>query len=168
MSVERNSPFRRLTRWIAAVAGAGMAATSPATAQTVSPSAAPVEWVRYAESATVTISQWLGDDGEPATQFRAYLDRTRPADDQPSPPLELRVWVDPDGAVSRITFTPFVHEEANIHLRSAIVGRRLARPPQDMLLPLRIAVQLAPSEAGAPTARGSSMTMAADRAADRQ
>lgn len=134
--------FARSLRWLAAVVGAGLASTAPVAAQTLSPSAAPVEWVRYAESATTTISAWLGEESEAATQFRTYFDRTRPAEDQPTPPLELRVWIDPDGGVSRIAFTPFAHEEANASLRGAIVGRRLPAPPADMLLPIRIAIQL--------------------------
>lgn len=154
--MRNRSLFARSRRWLAAIVGAGLASTTPVVAQTVSPSAAPAEWVRYAESATTTISVWLGEDSEQATQFRAYLDRTRQAEDQPTPPLELRVWIDPDGAVSRITFTPFAHEEANASLRGAIVGRRLAPPPADMLLPIRIAVQLdapAAEPASAPASR---------------
>lgn len=147
--------FTRSLRWLAALVGAGLASTAPVAAQTVSPSAAPVEWVRYAESATTTISGWLGEDGEAATRFRTYLDRTRPAEDQPTPALELRVWIDPDGAVSRIAFTPFAHEEANASLHGAIVGRRLPPPPADMLLPIRIAVQLDPPAPDAASQTGS-------------
>nr|WP_316629325.1 hypothetical protein [uncultured Brevundimonas sp.] len=140
--MRNRSFFARSRQWLAAIVGAGLASATPVSAQTVSPSAAPAEWVRYAEDATNTISAWLGEDGEAATRFRTYLDQTRPAADQPTPPLELRVWIDPDGAVSRITFPPFAHEEANASLRGAIVGRRLTPPPADMLLPIRIAVQL--------------------------
>ena len=140
--MRNRSFFARSRQWLAAIVGAGLASATPVSAQTVSPSAAPAEWVRYAEDATNTISAWLGEDGEPATRVRTSLDQTRPAADQPTPPLELRVWVDPDGAVSRIAFHPFAHEEANASLRGAIVGRRLTPPPADMLLPIRIAVQL--------------------------
>lgn len=140
--MRNRSLFARPLRWLAALVGAGLASTTPVAAQTVSPSAAPAEWVRYAEGAATKISAWLGEDNEQATQFRAYLDRTRPAEDQPTPPLELRVWIDPDGAVSRIAFAPFVNEEANSNLRGAIVGRRLPPPPADMLLPIRIEIRV--------------------------
>lgn len=140
--MRNRSLFARPLRWLAALVGAGLASTVPVAAQIVSPSAAPAEWVNYAEGATSTISAWLGEDGEAATQFRTYLDRTRAAENQATPSLELRIWIDPDGAVSRIAFTPFAHEEANASLRGAIVGRRLTPPPADMLLPIRIAIQL--------------------------
>lgn len=148
--MRNHSLLARSLLWLAAVVGAGFGTTSPVAAQTVSPSAAPPEWVRYAEGAAETISAWLGDDSVAATQFRAYFDRTRPTEDEPTAQLELRVWIEPDGAVSRIGFTPFAHENANASLRAAIVGRRLSPPPPDMLLPIRIAVQLAPAPAAMP------------------
>jgi hypothetical protein len=146
------SLLERLWRWLAALAGAGLAATAPAAAQTVAPSAAPAEWVRYAEAATATIGGWLEEDGEAPTRLRTYLDATREAADRPTPPLLLRVWIAADGRIERIDFTPFAHEAANTDLRSAIVGRRLAAPPRDMLLPLRLSIQLEPAEASAPSA----------------
>lgn len=133
----------RVGRWFAALAGAGLASTSPVAGQSVSPSVAPVEWVRYAEAATLNVNGWLEEDGQAATAFRAYLDRTRSADDQPTTTLVLKVWIDPVGRIERLEFTPFAHEQANADLRAAIVGRRLpSAPPRDMLLPLRIGIQL--------------------------
>jgi hypothetical protein len=144
----RASPFSRLARWLATLAGAGIAATAPVAAQSVSPSAAPVEWVRYAESVTAEINRWLEADSETATRLRAYLDATRPAPDQPTAPLMLKVWIDGNGTISRIDFPPFAHAEANANLRALLVGQRLpAAPPRDMLLPLRIAVQIDPPPA---------------------
>ena len=104
--------------------------------------------MRYAETATQSITAWLEEDSEPATAFRAYLHQTRPAEDQPTPPLVLKVWIKPDGRVDRIDFTPLADESANANLRAAIVGRTLgSAPPRGMLLPLRLAIQL---EAGEP------------------
>lgn len=135
--------FAWLTRWLAALVGAGLATTAPVSAQPVSPSAAPAEWVRYAEGATAAITQWLKADSEAGVRFRTYLDRTRPAEDQPTPPLEVKVWIAPDGKVERIDFASFAHPEPNADLRALIVGHRLAGPPpRDMLLPIRIAVDL--------------------------
>lgn len=44
-------------------------------------------------------------------------------------------WIDPDGRLERLEFTPFVDEEANAGLRAAILGRHLpSEPPRDVSL----------------------------------
>lgn len=152
MTTRHPSLPSRLLRWTVALAGIGIAATAPVAAQSVSPSAAPAEWVRYAEGTTAAVNGWLQAEDETAQRLRAYLDATRPAPDQPTAPIVVKLWIDRDGTVSRIDFPPFAHAEANGDLRGLIVGRRLsAPPPKDMLLPLRIAVQLdAPAAPPAP------------------
>lgn len=142
----------RLVFKLATAIGAGAAIISgPATAQSVTPEAAPAEWLRYAEIATRTITGWLEAESEAGVRLRAYLDATRPSPDQPTAPLLLRIWIDGEGRVSRIEHTPFAHAEANADMRGLIAGRSLpATPPRDMLLPLRILIQLppVPAEAG--------------------
>ena len=81
----------RLFRWAGALAGAGLAGPSPVHAQAVDPASAPVEWVRYAQSATASVTQLLEGPTEAATRLRSYLDQTRPAPDQPTAPLVLKV-----------------------------------------------------------------------------
>ena len=144
-----SSHLRHLAGVLAGVASSlatlgGAAAAQP---QSVSPSQAPVEWVRYAEMATLSITGWLEEDSEAATAFRAHLHQTRPIDDQPTPPLMLKLWISRDGRVDLIDFTPFADEPANTNLRAAIVGRSLASVrPRGMLLPLRLAIQLEPGQ----------------------
>ncbi|MEA3390810.1 MAG: hypothetical protein U9R64_16250 [Pseudomonadota bacterium] len=158
-STSKSSPLSRVTRWIAALVGAGIASTTPVAAQSVAPSAAPVEWVRYAEFATTSITGWLEAHNEPATGLRAYLDATRPAPDAATAPLVIKVWIERDGKISRIDYPAFTHAEANADMQALIVGQQLAAaPPRDMLLPLRIAVQLdAPASAPAPAASETSL-----------
>lgn len=142
----------RIVRWAAALLGAGLAAAPAAQAQAVDPAAAPAEWVRYAETATAAVTQLLQAESEPATRLRAYLEQTRPAPDQKTPPLILKLWVDGAGRVSKVDFAPFVHPEPNQDLRSLIEGATLAgAPPRDILLPMRIAVELGVPEAPATT-----------------
>lgn len=143
----------RLFRWAGALVGTGLASASPVQAQnppsaSVDPASAPVEWVRYAQSATASVTKLLEGESEQATRLRAWLDQTRPAPDQPTAPLILKLWVARDGIVSRVEFTPFAHAEANADLTDLLVGQSLAGvPPKDILLPLRIAVQLAAPQA---------------------
>lgn len=135
----------RVIGWIAAIAGASLAAATPVAGQSVAPSAAPAEWVGYAEDATSMIGKWLEAEEEAAQRLRSYLDATRTAPNQPTSALELKIWVAADGTVSRVDFTPFAHEQPGTDLRGLIVGRRLAGPPPGgMRLPLRIAIQLHP------------------------
>ncbi|MET4896568.1 hypothetical protein RN629_05255 [Sphingomonadaceae bacterium jetA1] len=144
-------PLAHLARWVTAFAGAGLVAAAPANGRVVDPATAPVEWVHYAQGATAVVMRLLKADNEVAVRLRAYLDQTRPAPGEPTAPLVLKLWIDRDGAVSRVDFTPFVHPEPNADLRSLIVGQKLdGAPPRNMLLPLRIAVQLAAASAELP------------------
>ena len=120
-----------------------LAPAAPAATQVVAPHEAPAEWLRYAEAATATITGWLGDDSESAQRMRAYLDATRPAPGQPTPPLVLKLWIDRAGKVERIDYAAFVHAEANTDLMSLIVGRSLGSPPpRGMLVPMHIVISL--------------------------
>ncbi|MFA7439975.1 MAG: hypothetical protein WCZ66_03300 [Sphingomonadaceae bacterium] len=143
MTAKKPSLIARAARWTAALLGACVAATTPVAAQSVAPAQAPAEWIAYAEAATASVTALLQADSEPAVRLRAYLDATRSAPDQPTAPLVLKIWVDANGAVSRIDYPPFAHAQANADLRGLIVGAALpGAPPKDMLLPMRIAVQL--------------------------
>lgn len=139
----RPTVWRTLTAALAATFG--LAAPAHALAQSLAPESAPPVWVAYAETVTRTVAAWLEEEGGPASSLRLYLHQSRPAADQPTPPLVLKLWIDPQGLVSRIDFMPFADAEVDALLRSAIDGRRLSRPPSGMLQPLRLAVQLNPN-----------------------
>ncbi|MFK0298763.1 hypothetical protein ACIQTU_06045 [Brevundimonas sp. NPDC090276] len=134
------SSWRALATGLAAAFGFA----APVQAQSLSPEAAPVAWVAYAEAATQAVTAWLEEDNEAASSFRHYLHQTRPAADRHTPPLVLKLWIDAQGRITRIDFAPFAHAETDAALRSAVSGRRLARPPSGMLQPLRLSVQLDP------------------------
>ncbi|EJU12129.1 hypothetical protein LH128_15421 [Sphingomonas sp. LH128] len=143
--------FGRIARWTATLAGAGLAAAAPAQAEkpsstSVDPAAAPAEWVRYAEIATVAVTRQLEAGTETAARLRASLDATRPALDQPTRPFVLKIWIDADGTVSRIDHAPFADAQANADLNALLVGESMpSRPPKDMLLPLRVLIELPPA-----------------------
>lgn len=123
---------------------AALGLAAPAQAQSLSPEAAPVAWVAYAEAATEAVTAWLEEESEAASSLRRYLHQARPAADQLTPPLVLKLWIDSQGVISQVDFVPLAHAEADAALRSAVDGRRLARPPAGMLQPLRLSVQLDP------------------------
>jgi hypothetical protein len=148
----RRSQLGRAVATIFAVMGLALP-TSAALAQKVSPEAAPRAWVAYAEAVNGKVTEWLRAEDEPAVRLRTYVDGLRPAADQSSPPITLRVWIDAKGVVTRVDFAPFAHETANQDLRGLLVGRSIgARPPRGMLLPLLLAVQLDPVPQPVPSA----------------
>lgn len=142
----RSRTVGRVTGWLAALLGVGLGAATQAEPQSISPSAAPAEWVRYAQGATEAVTALIEAESETATRLRAYLDNMRPAPDRPTAPLILKLWVTSDGKIERIAFAPFAHPEPSQDLQSLLVGQQLpGTPPADMLLPLNIAVQIDPA-----------------------
>ncbi|MGL3823095.1 hypothetical protein [Sphingopyxis sp. R3-92] len=146
-SPPRRSRYARIAWKLASAIGIGaVAASAPASARSISPQEAPAEWLAYASDATTTISKWLEAESESAMRLRAYLNAMRPASDQPTAPLLIKVWINADGTVSRIDHAPFAHAGANADLKALIVGGHLDMPPpEDILLPLRILVQIPPA-----------------------
>lgn len=143
-----SSFLRYLSAGLAALFGL---ASSPAVqAQSLSPEAAPAIWVAYAEAATVAVAGWLEADDEAASRLRRGLFGAEMSADPSTASLELKLWIAPDGLVSRLGFEPLGDEQAEADLRATVAGRRLPPPPGDMLQPLRLAVQLEPAPADQP------------------
>lgn len=135
----------------------GLACAVPAAAQTdrYTPQQAQESWVRYADAVRDGVVTWLGDASPTAIRLRTYLDSVRPAVDQPSPPLEIKFWIDAEGVITRVAFQPFPQPAPNDDVQMLLVGRRLPTPPPaDMPLPLRLAVQLEPDDAPNPMPGG--------------
>lgn len=122
----------------------GLGAT-PAASQSLAPQAAPKAWVAYAHAASGTIAAWLEEDSEDASAFRRGFDEKWPLDSGSGPPLILKVWIEPDGLVSRLESSPAISEAAHVALQGAVVGRKLSsRPPAGLLSPLRLELQIKP------------------------
>lgn len=138
----------RMVRGVAAVLGFSLATAAAAASGPISPSAAPAEWVRYAEGAGEQVKAALDGGDEAALRLRAYLQASAGGSAQGTRTLPLKIWVSPDGAISRVEFPPFLHDQANADLRQLLVGRKLAgNPPADMRLPMNIHVDLEPAPA---------------------
>lgn len=136
---------------VASIATGFAAMLGAANAQSVEPSAAPVEWVRYAEASTSTVSGWLQEDSEKPARLRAYFNERQAADGAPAE-VVISLWLKPDGSVERLRFAPLADAQANADLHDALIGRNLGAPPKAMLQPMRIAVKIEPrAEVGATT-----------------
>ncbi len=134
----RNTMVDRFGRLIAATfALAGFAGLADAKA--IPPEAAPAEWVDYARQATGTITAWLNAGDPNATAFRAMIDGNA---DAPDVALIVRIWVDRNGALTRVEGGAAIDPAVMSGLNTFLVGRRLAAPPRHMRLPMRIALGL--------------------------
>ena len=136
----------RMVRGLAAAMGFGLASATVAASAPISPSAAPAEWVRYAEGMGEQVKVALQGQEEAALRLRGYLQASSGGAPQATRTLPLKIWVSPDGAISRVEFPAFLHDQANIDLRQLLVGRKFAgNPPADMRLPMNIHVDLEPA-----------------------
>ncbi len=125
----------------------------PATARqkSIAPEQAPPAWLAYAGTVNTQVTAWLSGSEEAAQRLRAALDATRPAADQPTAPIALRLWIDRKGMIGHVEFASLGNAQADTDLHALLDGRPIgAVPPKGMLLPLRIAVALAPAPAPAP------------------
>lgn len=138
--------MRRLLAALAAIVGVLPSAPHAATA--LSPQAAPAAWVAYAGLVNHTIIDRLGASDPTAVRLRDYLDQLPDPTVDSRAELPIRVWVDSEGVISKVDFTPFAHPEPNADLRALVLGQRLTKPPpKGMLLPLRLLISLEPAPA---------------------
>ncbi len=137
--------MRKLFSTLAAVVGFSPLAAGAATPAAVSTQAAPAAWVAYAGQVNQAITSQLGGPDPAAVRLRNYLGQI------PGPladghlQLPVRVWVNGQGVITKIDFTPFAHPEPNADLQALLVGHRLPQaPPKAMLLPIRLSIGLEP------------------------
>jgi hypothetical protein len=123
-------------------------------AQSVPLEKAPAVWIAYAKDATIVITGLLNGNWPPAPRMRQEMIKLRPQSDQPPPPLVLSLWVAPAGAISKVEAQSSGNAQAYADLRTLLLGRSLGAPPKGMLLPMRLAVQLADKDTGAVTSEG--------------
>ncbi|MGH6612749.1 hypothetical protein [Sphingomonas sp.] len=130
------------------VAGPASPAAAGPVQRTVAANAAPAAWLAYAEQVNVLVTGWLSGSDPAALHLRADLDATRAAADQSSAPLTLRLWIDARGSITRVQMDPIAPDRPIADIDGLLVGRTIGTaPPKDMLLPLRLAVQLDPAPA---------------------
>lgn len=126
-------------------------AMDAASAQTASPDMSsmtpPAEWLAYAETATTALTAWLEADTEAASRMRLRLGAGRPSQDAATHLMEVRIWIAPDGRVSRIEGPLHEDAQAEADMAKIAASASLNAPPSNMPQPLRIGVQLEASAA---------------------
>ncbi len=142
-------------RWRALAAGLAVAVGLGGGAQAQSPGSqdVPAAWTAYAEQVTATVSSWLSEEADPAVRLRRSLLESAPSVGQ-SASLEVKLWIDAEGGVSRIAAIPSGGEDVQADLQAFVAGRRFQRPPPGMTQPLRLALDIKPeADAGDATRR---------------
>lgn len=138
--MNRKSLASRLIAALGLASGAS-AMAAPSTAQVegmVAPSQAPAAWVAYAETVAETVSTWLETDNQPATAARAYIGAREASPDEP---LIVKIWIDPEGRLSRLDVSSQKDAAATPLMREALIGRILTNaPPPEMRQPLHISL----------------------------
>lgn len=122
------------------VAAVNATAMRPALAQIPDfrdPAKAPPAWGQFAKLVKYRFEEWIAADDGAAIRFRAYLKIHRGASDGPPQSLVVKVWVNPDGTVERVSFPAFGDAVATQDLRTILTRGNIGEaPPPEMLQPL--------------------------------
>lgn len=100
----------------------GLAGALPMAAAAQPP---PVAWAAYADLVRQALPDWLAEDTAPNRRLIAFIDRLRPAPNSPTPPLELKIWIDANGVVSQAAFIGAAEADETPNLQASLVGRRV-------------------------------------------
>lgn len=128
-----------LTAALGSVFAVGAASAQTASGITQSP---PIEWLSYAETVTGAVTTWLKADTDAAMRMRLRLDAMRPSPEQPTPLMEIRIWIASDGCVTRVIGPVQNDIQAEADMSEIAASALLDPPPSDMPQPLRIGVQI--------------------------
>lgn len=139
--------MRKWLFWTSAALGVAPAALGAAAPQAVSPDAAPPGWLAYAEMTSLRIQARLESDEPAALRLRAYVLQSPDGGKPAGMDLKIAVWLDDSGTITRINHTPLGEAQVNEDLEALFLGLRMAEaPPTNMLLPLRLAVHIRPTQ----------------------
>lgn len=140
---------RRLYQFcrLAAVLGL-LISSAPAQAQDFRSSAdAPPSWGQFAKLVKYRFESWISADDPVANRFRDYLSSHRGKQGGVPANLTVRVWVNPDGGVERVTFPPLPDAQADADLRVVLKRGNIGEaPPPEMLQPLNLRFSLDPRD----------------------
>jgi hypothetical protein len=107
---------------------------------------APPAWGQFAKLVKYRFEEWVAGDDGAAIRFRAYVKIHRGASDGPPTSLIVKVWVNPDGTVERVSFPSFGDAVATRDLQTILTHGNIGEaPPPEMLQPLILRLSL-PSE----------------------
>jgi hypothetical protein len=107
------------------------------------PGKAPPSWGQFAKLVQYRFETWIGADDEVASRFRAYLTEHAGKEDGPPPTLVVKVWLNPDGTVERVSFAALKDARADADLHTILKRGNIGEaPPPEMLQPLNLRFSL--------------------------
>lgn len=131
---------KRWRHWLtAALATLSLGGTAVAQSTPV-----PASWRSYAGLVGQQFQAWLMADDDIAYRLHKFLeDRAVSATDTPPGPLLVKVWIGPEGEVTRLDFTSLGAPQADADLRQLLTASPLSEPPPpDMRQPLTLRLNL--------------------------
>ncbi len=107
----------------------------------------PAYWTSYAQLVSNRLIAWLDDPGnQVAERLRKYLEqRTADPANATSPAASdvVRVWIAPDGTVTKVAFQSLGDAGADAELRQVLTQGQIGeQPPSDMPPPLVLRLSL--------------------------
>jgi len=112
-----------------------------------SPDRAPPSWIQFAKLVKYRLETWVGSTDPQAARFRVYVKAHMGREDGPPPVLTVKVWVNPDGSIARVSFAEFKDKGATDDLRAILMRGNVGEPPpSDMLQPLNLRFAISPME----------------------
>lgn len=145
MDTHRFLPCLRCACACILLLGPGAVASGQCVAQTLyhSPDQVPPSWVQFSKLVKYRLEEWIGSDDPIASRFRVYAKVHSGREDGPPTALAVKVWIDPDGKVARVSFPAFKDAGATDDLRTILTrGNVGERPPPEMLQPLNLRFSL--------------------------
>ncbi|MGO4683751.1 hypothetical protein [Hyphomicrobium sp. 2TAF46] len=124
------------------------AAPDMATAQDYKSSErAPPSWTQFAKLVKYRFETWVSGIDPQAARFRVYVKAHMGREDGPPPVLTVKVWVNPDGSIARVSFAEFKDKGATEDLRAILMRGNVGEPPpSDMLQPLNLRFAISPMQ----------------------
>lgn len=128
------------------IVGVGLTVSAaPVMVQTAMAQSVPQHWISYAQMAGNQLEAWLSDPANDAVvRLHEWMQQRLLQQGQPlPPPLVVKVWVAPDGKISRTEFASLGQAQADADLRSLMTTQSLSEPPpRDMRQPMVLQLNL--------------------------
>jgi hypothetical protein len=107
------------------------------------PDQVPPSWTQFSKLVKYRFDEWLRADDPIADRFRVYIKVHAGQWDGPPPMMTVRTWINPDGTVSKVSFSDLKDAGAASDLRTLLTRGNIGEgPPPEMLQPIHLRFSL--------------------------